>query len=148
MSKKADSPSKRPYKRAVPTPAYILSLPYGIKMNVLKSANAWWMDQFKVFILIESLGREATLEQACKDAGISLRQYKYFVKLHPQFVKAKSGFKQSLLYLARKTVGDVLSAEATTESAKARQIRLACWYLERKKPDEFGRPSRRRGFSS
>lgn len=59
--------------------------------EVLKSANAWWMNRAKVEELIECVKIKMSIEKTCEYIGISLDQYKYFVVKHPEFstIRAK-----------------------------------------------------------
>ena len=55
-----------------------------LTLHVRPTANAWWQDQFKVFILLDVLeNRGTSIDVACYAAGITRRQYKYFAQEHP-----------------------------------------------------------------
>lgn len=65
--------------------AYEITSPYFETLNVLKSANAWWMDRGKVDKLIDAFKQGHMISTACFYAGISRDQWQYFNNLHPQF---------------------------------------------------------------
>ena len=66
--------------------AYELSYsPQKPPLQVRFSANAWWMDRLKIARLIAGLEIGKSLPDSCKYAGVSLRQYKYFLDHHPDF---------------------------------------------------------------
>lgn len=55
-----------------------------LTLRVRHSANAWWKDTSKVFRLLLALEDHGLkVDDACDFAGITKRQYKYFVRLHP-----------------------------------------------------------------
>lgn len=108
--------------------AYTISLPFGINLDIKKSANAWWMDQQKVHDLISALKIDSTIIEACAYAKITLKQYKYFVKEHPDFKEAKKGYSANNILIARQTLINSLKSDPKS----------AFKYLERKKPEEFG----------
>lgn len=55
-----------------------------------RSANAWWLDASKVYRLFDAFDRyDATIEEACSAAGITVRQYKYFADQHPMLNKRR-----------------------------------------------------------
>lgn len=99
------------------------------ELRVLNSANAWWIDQGKVRELIQAYKIDATDEEACSYAGISLDQLKYFKELHPDFSNIKQACKQLPTLSARDTL--VKSIKTDPE--------MALKYLERKRKREFGR---------
>ena len=65
--------------------AYVIPGAYPhLTLHIQKSANAWWMDSTKLYRLIYAFDHNvASIEEACKHADITLRQYRYFVKIHP-----------------------------------------------------------------
>jgi hypothetical protein len=55
-----------------------------LTLKLRRSANAWWLDASKVYRLLDAFERyDATIEEACDAARITVKQYKYFVQLHP-----------------------------------------------------------------
>ncbi len=117
--------------------AYIIpSLPFGIKLAVKKSANAWWMDQSKVHELFAGFSIGLKIEEACSHIGITVRQYKYFVQLHPQVTEIRKGFTLSPSIKARMTIISALNKG---------NLKVSKWWLEKKNPEEFGKPSVRNG---
>jgi hypothetical protein len=65
--------------------AYVIPGAYPhLTLHIQKSANAWWMDSTKLYRLIYAFDHNvASMEEACKYADITLRQYRYFIKIHP-----------------------------------------------------------------
>lgn len=114
--------------------AYNIALPFGYILEVEESANAWWMDRQKTDRLILSLSLGSPIQEACDFAAITLRQYKYFVKIHPVFAEARPGFQARLNAIARSTIVRGIANDA----------KLAMRYMQNKRPEEFGSPSRRK----
>lgn len=55
-----------------------------LTLKLRRSANAWWLDASKVYRLLDAFERyNATIEEACDAARITVKQYKYFAQLHP-----------------------------------------------------------------
>lgn len=121
-----------------PRIAYTISL-RGKDLKVLYSANAWWMDRTKIPMLIAAFGINATILEACAYAEITLKQYKYFTSLHPEFNEIKELYKAKLTLAARKAIADGIEHEVGNK-----KVKLAQWYLSKKLPDEFGKPSVKR----
>jgi len=65
--------------------AYVIPSDWdGMTLEVHFTANAWWKDPTIVIRLLDAFDKhKANIEQACDYAGISIKQYKYFAKLHP-----------------------------------------------------------------
>ena len=105
----------------------------GETLDVLASANAWWMDQTKLNNLILILKIDCSLATACRFAGITPRQYKYFIHLHPKFRAAVGRYQLLPSMEARMTI---------VRGIKEGDLKIARWYLARKRPEEFGSPSR------
>ena len=95
---------------------------------VLNSANAWYTDKTKVQLLINAFKFDATYEEACVLAGITPRQLRYFMELHPEFCQVIEACRLLPILRARKTVIGALETNPA----------LAFKYLERKRPSEFG----------
>ncbi len=53
------------------------------EFDVYKSPAAFWMDSTRVSAIFTAYKAGATVEMACSQAGISLRQYYYFLEIHP-----------------------------------------------------------------
>ena len=117
-----------------PKVAYTIPLPFGETLDVLFSANAWWMDQTTLNKLILILKMDCSLVQACAFAGITLRQYKYFASLHPKFKDAVRGYQLLPAMQAQMRI-----VKAIHEG----DLKTCWWYLARRLPDEFGPLSRR-----
>lgn len=108
----------------------VLSEPF----EVYFSNNAWWMDRGKVHALFLAFKRGFTVKEACDYGGISLDQYKYFCKVHPEFYTAKHRCESLLSILAKELL--VKDLETNPETRR--------WYLERIQPERYGRPNTRR----
>lgn len=91
------------------------------ELQVLNTANAWWLDRQKLTKLVDAYKFYATDDQACFYAGISIGQLKYFQTLHPDFYTIKHLAKQDPGLRAKKTI--VKSLETDKETAK--------WWTER-----------------
>lgn len=118
--------------------AYTMPSISGIALEVRSSANAWWMEEEKMQMLYAAFTFACPVREACAYAGITERQYKYFRSLHPEIDYVREGLEARVTLRARKTVIDAVSTNP----------KIAMWYLERKLPEEFGRPSRRKASSS
>ena len=125
---------KRKYTKKPPAIAYSLSLPFGATLHVKKSANAWWMDQQKVHALTEAFRFRLTIPEACLHAGITVKNYEYFVEVHPQFREAKEGYGLD---------PDIRAKVTIVKSVNNGDIKAARWWAVHKMRDEFGPPSRR-----
>lgn len=100
-----------------------------LTLYIRKSANAWWMDSMKLHRLIYTFDHNvASIEEGCKSADITLRQYRYFVKIHP------------LVEERRMARHHALSIAAKQERAKKIQNgegNAALEYLAEKYPYEY-----------
>jgi len=96
------------------------------EFKVLNSANAWWLESIKVERLIEVFKLDGTIEEARFYAGITEIQWKYFVKLHPEFYTIKEIISQYPALKARKEV-----VEGIDDFDKGLK------YLERKRKKEW-----------
>lgn len=70
----------------------------------------------------------STDEEACIYADISSSAFYEYQKKNPSFLERKKALKNLPTLRARKTVVDKLSKD----------VGLAKWWLERRRPDEFG----------
>lgn len=109
MEEQLQSPKKRRYKKKDLGIAYSIPLSFGLVLEAKESANAWWMDSQKVQNIIASFRIGLSIPHACAYVGITLRQYKYFVKLHPVFKEARRGFILEPDIKARMTLINALS---------------------------------------
>lgn len=98
-----------------------------LDIHLIKSANAWWMDIDKVIRLLEAFRYDALVVEACSNAGITQRQYKYFAKLHPIIKDIREYYSNMIVIRARKTVYKKVGQDYFT----------AIRYLRRKRPEEF-----------
>ena len=97
--------------------------------KVLNSANAWWLEKYKVVALLEVYKMDGTDEEACANAGILLSRLRHFRELHPEFLQVKQACKRLPTLVARKCINDSLSKNEA----------VAWRYLEKKAALEFGR---------
>ena len=110
--------------------AYVIDDANFGRFEVQKSANAWLTDRTKVERLIEAFKFDATILEACFHSGITERQYKYFIEVHPDFCTIKTILKQCPILKARQAVVNALD-----------NPHLGLAYLERKLKDEFSTKS-------
>lgn len=106
-------------------------------LEILHSANAWWMNRIKVEQILQVFAVEGTIEEACFYADITRKQYKYFALIHPVIREIRADFKTKILLGVRRTVMAGIGTNYKT----------AMWYLEMRLPEEFGRPSRKKPVS-
>ncbi len=108
--------------------AYVVTDKTFGELKIKNSDNAWWLDMTKVELLINAFKYDATHEEACISAGILIHNLRYFMELHPEFSLVIEACRQVPTLKARQTVVTGLGTDLTT----------ARWYLERKRPGEFG----------
>lgn len=90
--------------------AYTFADPQVGELQVLNSANAWWVREengvktgmVKLQKLIDAYKIDANDEEACFYAGISVDQLRYFKELHPDFYLVKRACYQNLGLIAKK----------------------------------------------
>lgn len=116
----------------VPTPefAYGVILPAWGEFQVVKSANAWWMDTRKVSLLFDAYKAGATDEGACINANISLGQLRYFRESHADFPQAKEACKAA--GMAKFLNG--------LHNKGAEDLPTIRWYLSKMHPDFKTKP--------
>ena len=119
--------------------AYTIEGPNGHKMDVLHSANAWWIDKDKLHLLMAAFRLDATIPLACAHAGITVKQYKYFVSKHPEFSEIREVCQAEPLMTARRVL-----IRGMADPENRNRAWLAFKYLEKKLPREFGPASRRK----
>lgn len=108
--------------------AYTIPLSYGWNLDIKQSANAWWMDKDKVYKMINAFKYLATVPEACQEANISIRQYKYFAQTHPEIKEVREKF----------TLIPSMEAKVTIINAiKSGDLKAAKWWLLKKSPEEF-----------
>lgn len=111
-----------------PSVAYILkSLPFDIELHVKNSANAWWMDQSKVHKLFAAFGISSTIPEACVYANISIKQYKYFVSMHPEVNEIRKGCLAVSTLQAKKNI---------SRAIQDGDIKTSMWQLSKKTNSE------------
>jgi hypothetical protein len=107
--------------------AYTITLKSGREFNVRDSANAWWLNQHKVDKILVAFELGSTIIESCDYAGITLKQYKYFARIHPELAEIRKGFDSYPKIKARATLRKALE-----------EPKYALKYLEKKVPGEFG----------
>lgn len=107
--------------------AYTFKDPNAGEIQILNTANAWWIDQQKLTRLVDAYKFYATDDQACFYAGITLGQLRYFQEQHPDFFSIKHAAKQDPNLRAKKTIVKNIDSDKDT----------ARWWLERTEKDTF-----------
>ena len=109
---------------------YVVNDKYFSGFEVVKSDNAWWNDKGKVELLIQSFKNGYNIDEACTFIDITYDQYRYFNEIHPDFSHVKSRCELVCSMMAE-------TGNATLiKEGDGTQIR---WYLERRKPDKYGK---------
>ncbi len=112
--------------------------PFAVKRAVGYGAIPWWSKRPKVEALISAFKNDYTIHEACQMAGISQTQYKYFCRIHPEFIDLKHRCELLLGIVAKRgLVADILDPK----NSRARQ-----WYLERTQQEIYGRNRSRFSF--
>ena len=126
------SSSQKSKKQAEPEYAYTISdLPGGFILSVRKTANAWWLDREKVLMLFTAFKYRGGTKVACSFAGITLRQYKYFVHLHPIVPDIKEAYWATLAIKALENVSKAIKENKNTKDS---------WrWLSLVNPEEWGK---------
>lgn len=115
----------------------------GDPIQILESANAWWMKpesigpdgkkrlsgMQKLHALIQCFSAQMTVEEACSYVGLSVRTFYYFTEIHPEFLRGKEA-------LHRLTEA---SAKATVAKAVQTDAPLALRYLQGVQPEKYRR---------
>lgn len=98
--------------------------------EVQKSANAWWTERTKVSELIGAFKNGHTVKGACIKAGITERQYKYFVEIHPEFRTIKDICEE---------VNLMLIETGLTHHLKKATPAVLMWAAERRLSGKYGK---------
>jgi hypothetical protein len=130
LEKDRDTDTAKIYKIAYTIP----DVAYGIRLDVKKSANAWWLDQWRVQKLLDGFSYAFTIPEACFTAGITPKQYKYFALLHPEVNEIRKGLVSTPDLQAKARIIRALY-EGDLETCK--------WWAEHMMQEEFGSHSRR-----
>lgn len=93
------------------------------------SANAWWMNPYKIARLITYLELGKSLPKARAYADITHRQYRYFLQVHPQFNLVRN----HVAHRVKMGVVEILEDKVSKDG------RLALKYLERTDPEYYGK---------
>jgi hypothetical protein len=126
-------PQKRKYTKRKPGIAYTKKLAFGLLLEVKGSANGWWVDRELVERLVDALSYDLSIPQACAYAGITVAQYKYFVRQYPVFNEARRGYQMYPLLQAKLRI---------VRAIKEGNLRICRWYIQRHDAAQFGSPSR------
>jgi hypothetical protein len=101
-----------------------------LMLEVRYSANAWWMDKEKVFILLRAFKEMTRLRDACVMAGITLKQYRYFARLHPIIEERRkvpylvAGLKVKMTWVKSINAGDKRASMKWLEITAPETFRL------------------------
>lgn len=105
-----------------------------LTVYVRPTANAWWKDPFKVYLLLQTIDNQCSpIDEACHIAGITRRQYKYFAQEHPvvherrrmaKFIKKEKEIERKQSQLAK----ELLDGESNNAAIE---------YLRFSNPQEF-----------
>jgi hypothetical protein len=116
------------YSLEILKPGYSVPYPFGGTNNVeiKPTANAWWSNQSKVHQFLLAIGTGCTIEEACAYIDITVKQYKYFQSLHPDFKELRNAYSLIPIIKAKQAVVRGLD-----------DPKFALRYLERKLPGEF-----------
>ena len=111
--------------------SYKVPYPFGKDryIEIKPTANAWWMDQARVFSLLDSFRNRLTIEEACLRADVTVRQYKYFVEIHPEFNEIRVAYRSLAHIEAKRTLIDGIRGN----------VDQARWWATHMMKDEFGR---------
>ena len=115
----SDSEVNKP-KREI---AYVIKDPLFDEFNVVKSANAWWMDKGKVDKLIDAFKSGHIIKTAIIYTGISQDQWRYFNETHPDFSRVKEACEEVQTFKAMNTVN--INLDDPT---------MARWFMDRRHP--------------
>ena len=102
------------------------NFPLGFTLK--KSANSWWTDGTKLQFILAGFRMGFNIKEACILANISIRQYKYFVSLHPDFYAVKETCEQYPIMIAKTNVYNAIVAG---------DGKMSRWYLERFVPEKY-----------
>jgi hypothetical protein len=103
--------------------AYTIKDPIYGSFNVVKTANAWWMDKLKVDKLIDAFKSGHIIKSAKVYAGISDNQWRYFSEQHPDFSRVKEACEEVQMFKAMNTV-----------NGNMEDPQMARWFLDRRHP--------------
>lgn len=110
--------------------AYVIKDKNFGELSVKKSANAWWMDQQKVATFVNCFKNGYDIGEAYGYIGISEGQWRYFKKMHPEFMQVIDA-----CYLVCNMMAETNNFNLLRDG-DGHQTR---WYLERRKPHKYGK---------
>jgi hypothetical protein len=118
--------------------AYVVD--FGIEhyepITIEQSANGWWMNQRKLYMLLSAFKMGMSIQEACNFATISIDQMKYFEQLYPKMRSLRKRLESEIVFRAMKSLNDGLE----------KNPRLAMRFLELRDP-RFMSPTRRKQFN-
>lgn len=118
-------------KRVIEQPiAYTITDKVFGEFEIKNSANAWWLDKGKVEALFNVCKIDASVEEMCFHAGITVHQYNNFRETHTKFSDIKAILNKYPDIKARQTVVKALD-----------NPQHAFEYLKRKRKLEFSERS-------
>lgn len=103
---------------------YTIRNAYVGDVEIMESANGWWLDENKMKIIIEGLKEGHDISTVCAYAHVSRSMWQYFNKKHPEFEGIIEMCKNSQIVQAMETINKNLDDPKT-----------ARWLLEHKHPD-------------
>lgn len=100
-------------------PSYSILVDGDRLLKIKPTANAWWKREPKVHLLLAALKDGYKLPEACKRADISMAQYKYFARVHPEIREIRKVFRSNNLAPIEKTIAE----KAKTDAAFALRLK-------------------------
>lgn len=108
--------------------AYVIKDKIFGDFSAVKSANAWWIEKKKVENLISAFKIGCDPSEARIYAGITKKQWFYFLDKHPEFCDIMEACQEYPNLKARTKINKELDDNLAN----------AQWWLTKKKPKEFG----------
>lgn len=110
-----------------------------LTLEVRHSANAWWMDGTKLYKLLNFFEKMTPLKEACFLSGITLKQYRYFARMHP-VVEDRRKYPFNIISMrAKKTWIDAINAG---------DLRACRKWLEATDPETFSLRKHRTAYAN
>ncbi len=110
--------------------AYVINDKYFKGFEVVKSANAWWIEKSKVEDLIKCFKNGYNIKQSCIYVGITKEQWVYFNEIHPNFSYVRECCEEVGKMLAETNIHGFL-LEKDKETTR--------WFAERRIPEKYGK---------
>ena len=74
-------------------PAYIIEEEGFGKMTIMNTISAWWSDSNTLVKIMRASRNGKTLKRALAEAGVTKKQWRYFVEIHPDAAKWRREYK-------------------------------------------------------